>query len=339
MPSLGALLRELREKHGASLDDISQQTRVSARFLEALEADELAALPAAPFTRGFIRAYCEFLHEPAAEALALYSAAAPGSTVADEPRVATPRLGPRHAGPRGPVLLSLALLLVLGVALLAVTLALQSARKSAVPSLGGPEGRGPGLATPVPSPSHPVAAAPGAEPSQAAGPAAVPDRGAQPATVPGPGAVPSPAPAAGAGQAGPATAAPGAAAASMPPKGSEGTPGTSSVQHPAPVAPASSPATTRAASSSSTADAAGSAYRLVARTTAPTWIRVRMADGRTTEETIPPGEVREWISNRPFVLTIGNAGGVALELNGRALPALGRAGEVIGRLTVPAEPQ
>jgi hypothetical protein len=79
--------------------------------------------------------------------------------------------------------------------------------------------------------------------------------------------------------------------------------------------------------------------RLVARTLESTWLRVRTDDGRATEETIPAGEVREWISNRPFVLTIGNAAGVALELNGHKLPPLGGRGVVINRLTLPpAEP-
>jgi len=80
-------------------------------------------------------------------------------------------------------------------------------------------------------------------------------------------------------------------------------------------------------------------YRLVARASDPTWIRVRMEGGRTTEETIPAGEVREWISNRPFELRIGNAGGVTLELNGQLLPSLGARGAVITRLVLPAEPQ
>jgi hypothetical protein len=82
-----------------------------------------------------------------------------------------------------------------------------------------------------------------------------------------------------------------------------------------------------------------SPYRLVARTLESTWLRVRTDDGRATEETIPAGEIREWISNRPFVLTIGNAAGVALELNGHKLPPLGGRGVVINRLTLPpAEP-
>jgi cytoskeleton protein RodZ len=78
-------------------------------------------------------------------------------------------------------------------------------------------------------------------------------------------------------------------------------------------------------------------YRLIARTTAPTWLRVRTDDGRQVDETIPAGQVREWISNRPFTLTIGNAGGLKLELNGRTLPALGAPGAVITRLVVPSE--
>jgi cytoskeleton protein RodZ len=80
-----------------------------------------------------------------------------------------------------------------------------------------------------------------------------------------------------------------------------------------------------------------SPYRLVARTSELTWMRVRTEDGRTSEENIPPGETREWVSNRPFVLTIGNAGGVALELNGRRVPPLGPRGAVIERLVLPSE--
>jgi cytoskeleton protein RodZ len=80
-----------------------------------------------------------------------------------------------------------------------------------------------------------------------------------------------------------------------------------------------------------------SPYRLVARVKEPTWIRVRTADGRSTEETVPPGQIREWVSDRPFVLTLGNAGGVTLELNGRTLPPLGPSGAVIGRLVLPPQ--
>ena len=86
-------------------------------------------------------------------------------------------------------------------------------------------------------------------------------------------------------------------------------------------------------------DSVVSPYRLVARTVESTWLRVRTEDGRATEETIPAGEVREWISNRPFVVTVGNAAGVTLELNGQKLPPLGERGAVISRwILPPAEP-
>jgi cytoskeleton protein RodZ len=77
----------------------------------------------------------------------------------------------------------------------------------------------------------------------------------------------------------------------------------------------------------------------VARTLEPTWMRVRTEDGKTTEEMIPAGQVREWVSPGPFTLTVGNAGGVTLELNGRTLPPLGASGVVIPRLVVPTELQ
>jgi hypothetical protein len=82
-----------------------------------------------------------------------------------------------------------------------------------------------------------------------------------------------------------------------------------------------------------------SPYRLVARTYEATWIRVRTEDGRTSEDTLPAGETRAWVSDRPFEVSIGNAGGVALELNGRTLPPLGGKGVVIQRLVLPPAPR
>src|SRR5262245_66575751 len=73
MMSTGGLLRELRERHGVSLEELARTTRIGRRFLEALEADDFAALPAGPFAKGFIRSYCEELNEHADDALNLYA--------------------------------------------------------------------------------------------------------------------------------------------------------------------------------------------------------------------------------------------------------------------------
>jgi cytoskeletal protein RodZ len=261
MSSVGAYLRQLREARGVSLEEIARTTRVNPAFLTALEADDFASLPMPVFTRGFIRAYCQMLNEPPDQALALFGGGlpppaggappppAPGATRREGSARTVGEPPPRN---RGPVLVSFILLIVLGIALFAVTLALQSPREA------------------------------GHEPVAARAPATAPAPAA-----PGPGARAAAPPAAGA---------------------------------PAP-APAPRP----------------TGYRLVARTVEPTWIRVRTEDGKTTEETIPAGQTREWYSAGRFTLTVGNAGGVSLELNGRALPPLGASGAVIPRLVVPTD--
>src|SRR5215469_7265404 len=70
--SMGGYLRALREARGGSLDDMARATRVGFHQLEALEGEQFAELPAPVFVKGFIRAYCHFLGEPAEEALRRY---------------------------------------------------------------------------------------------------------------------------------------------------------------------------------------------------------------------------------------------------------------------------
>src|SRR3989442_637809 len=48
MPSVGSYLRGLRQRRGVSLDEISRSTRIPQRYLEALEGDDFAPLPAPP---------------------------------------------------------------------------------------------------------------------------------------------------------------------------------------------------------------------------------------------------------------------------------------------------
>ena len=71
----------------------------------------------------------------------------------------------------------------------------------------------------------------------------------------------------------------------------------------------------------------------------PTWIRVQVDDGQVAEELMQAGAVREWTAARRFVLTVGNAGGLEVDLNGRRMPSLGAKGAVIQRLVLPAEGQ
>ena len=100
------------------------------------------------------------------------------------------------------------------------------------------------------------------------------------------------------------------------------------------AAPAPVPAVSAPAPGGS---APGPPQRLVARTSEPTWLRVQMDGGEAAQELLPAGATREWTAERRFVLTIGNAGGVELELNGRPVPSLGPRGAVIRDLVLPRE--
>lgn len=77
--------------------------------------------------------------------------------------------------------------------------------------------------------------------------------------------------------------------------------------------------------------------RLVVRAIEPTWIRVQMDEGQVAEELLQTGAVREWTAGRRFVLTIGNAGGIELDLNGQRIPPLGPRGAVIQKLVLPQD--
>ena len=85
MGTLGSYLRELRTAKGMSLEEVSRATRVGRTHLEALEVEELSALPAPVFVKGFIRAYCDFLQTNPAEALSRYQALTGERTPASAP--------------------------------------------------------------------------------------------------------------------------------------------------------------------------------------------------------------------------------------------------------------
>src|ERR1700737_3781497 len=61
LASFGEELRREREIRGISLKEISDATKISKRFLEAIERNDHKTLPAPVFTRGFVREYSRYL--------------------------------------------------------------------------------------------------------------------------------------------------------------------------------------------------------------------------------------------------------------------------------------
>jgi cytoskeleton protein RodZ len=57
MTGFGSALRAERERSGLTLERVCEETRVSLRHLEAVEAEEYAELPGGVFRRGIVKAY------------------------------------------------------------------------------------------------------------------------------------------------------------------------------------------------------------------------------------------------------------------------------------------
>ncbi len=61
MDELGHILREARETKGLTLQEVQAETRISNRYLEALENGDYDRLPTPVHVRGFLRNYARFL--------------------------------------------------------------------------------------------------------------------------------------------------------------------------------------------------------------------------------------------------------------------------------------
>lgn len=87
--SIGAALRSGREQRRLTLAQVSEATRIRMHYLQALENDDLSAMPSAAQGRGFMRIYAQFL-ELDLEALIPPPAAVPSVEAAATPAVESP---------------------------------------------------------------------------------------------------------------------------------------------------------------------------------------------------------------------------------------------------------
>jgi cytoskeleton protein RodZ len=78
LATFGEELKREREIRGISLKEIADDTKISKRFLEALERNDHRTLPAPVFTRGFVRQYARYLGLNAEDMVNRYNYAAAG---------------------------------------------------------------------------------------------------------------------------------------------------------------------------------------------------------------------------------------------------------------------
>lgn len=72
MAALGDILREAREARGISLFEAERDTKIRAKYLAALEDDNLTLLPGPVYARGFLRNYASYLGVEPEEAVDLF---------------------------------------------------------------------------------------------------------------------------------------------------------------------------------------------------------------------------------------------------------------------------
>jgi cytoskeleton protein RodZ len=67
-------LEEIRKRRGISLEQISDRTKISTRFLRAVETEEFEKLPGGLFSTSYVRQYASAIGFPEDKLLASYLA-------------------------------------------------------------------------------------------------------------------------------------------------------------------------------------------------------------------------------------------------------------------------
>ena len=108
LASFGEELRREREIRGISLKEIADATKISKRFLDAIERNDHKTLPAPVFTRGFVREYARYLGLNSDEMVNRYNFTAVGDDRIEQSahldRLTTPQAPPpprKKAQPKG----------------------------------------------------------------------------------------------------------------------------------------------------------------------------------------------------------------------------------------------
>ncbi len=289
MPAFGENLRREREMRGVSLEEISSATKISLRFLEAIEREDFSKLPGGIFSRSFIRSYARYLGLDEERVVAEYQLAAQPQADFDLHRMAAGASGSGRQTARTPLIATLVAVVLLAVGYM---LSRYTPRSPEAPS---PSAQ---VVTP-----KPVA------------PAAVPVP-----IISGDGTqVPSVNPASGGETPGAAPGTPAAAGASSTPNPQGGT--TTGVSPGAPPSPATG-------NPPATKPAADADLVLQVAATEKVWVGVNADEKTVHTGTLNPGEVETFKAHKSFDVTAGNAQTVILTLNGETLKPLGRRGEV-----------
>jgi cytoskeletal protein RodZ len=298
MESIGEFFKQVRETKWLTVDEVASKTRIRSDFVKALEDGNFAKLPDQVFARGFVRSYARSLGLDEEDAIHRFIQSAGAFYEKQDERE---RLKVRQAEEERKRLANRkGVAVAIGIAALTLIFLL-SREQSSVLHRGDPDQasteNSAQIANDAPETAtrqepEPVAAAP--EPSDV--PAALP----KPTTdARGPESAVSPV-----GASKPETE-----TVSMASPGTDGPLGGISL------------------------DGAGTTTDgqlvLDLEATELSWVVVQIDDGSPQEALLRPGEKANWKGQDQFILTLGNAGGVKAELNGKPQKPFGPSGKVV----------
>ena len=89
MSELGKTLSQARVARGLTLEDCERDTRISKRYLDALEREDWKVFPAPVYSRAFLRTYAAYLGQNPHELMRLFHAQAEEPTFKPLPEIRT----------------------------------------------------------------------------------------------------------------------------------------------------------------------------------------------------------------------------------------------------------
>lgn len=297
MESVGEFFKQVRETKGLTVDEVASKTRIRTDFVKALEDGNFAKLPDQVFARGFVRSYARSLGLDEEDAIHRFIQSAGAFYEKQDERE---RLKVRQAEEeRKRQANRKAVAVAIGIAVLTLIFLLSREQSSVlrrgnpdhVPtkrSAQAPKDASEGL---TPPPPGPVAEVPKPSEIPAAAPKPAADvRRSEPAQTPV--AVTKPEP----------------EAVSTVSPGTDGPLGGISLE--------------------GSAAASDGELVLDLEATELSWVVVQIDNGSPQEALLRPGEKAHWKGQDQFILTLGNAGGVKAELNGKPQKPFGPSGKV-----------
>jgi cytoskeleton protein RodZ len=336
---VGEMLRERREELHLDIDDIGEVLRIKPAFLAALEQSRPQDLPGPTYVIGFVRAYARHLGLDHDWVLERYKAESTGVRARPDLTLPVP-LGERSV-PGGPILLVALILAICGygtwyylstgerarperVAALPPALQMQPEQAAATPDADAAGSASKPVADLAASanPANPRLSSgllPGSAGATASEPVATPSAAGPATAAPGPGSsVPAQPPAA-------------TAKASAPSQTAMVTPqtptATSLAGTPTPAPPQTATATPQGPAAPTGDGGNAAAGRIEIRAVADCWVQVRAPDQSIVfSRVLKAGETYRVPARSGLVMRTGNAGALAIAVDGKTVPSLGPAG-------------